>query len=56
MVGLLKQLISTPSFSKEEEQTATIIERLLKQASLGEGFSPIETGLEWLKSSAALLL
>src|ERR1700761_66309 len=34
MVGLLKQLISTPSFSKEEEQTATIIERLLKEAGV----------------------
>jgi acetylornithine deacetylase len=31
MVQLLKRLIATPSFSKEEEGSATLIERLLKE-------------------------
>ncbi|MBW3518903.1 M20 family metallo-hydrolase [Flavobacterium sp. NKUCC04_CG] len=31
---LLKQLIATPSFSKEEEQTATIIEKYLKSKGI----------------------
>ena len=33
-IPLLKQLISTPSFSKEEEKTATALENFLKQKNI----------------------
>ncbi|HEY4335928.1 MAG TPA: M20 family metallo-hydrolase [Puia sp.] len=33
-IGLLRQLIATPSFSKEEDQTATIIEKMLAEKGI----------------------
>lgn len=33
-IGLLKQLIATPSFSKEEDQTATILEQFLQKKNI----------------------
>src|SRR5213080_4247719 len=36
-IELLKQLIATPSFSKEEENTAAIIEEFLKEKGVKTG-------------------
>jgi len=33
-IGLLKQLIATPSFSKEENETAGLLEKFLQQKDI----------------------